>query len=87
MAIADAGQIAARKGLSLPNGAYVGRVDAGSAAEAAGLRPGDVIVQLAGQTVRGHQDVHRLMASVRPGQTVDLLSWRNGQTISTTARF
>jgi glutaredoxin-like YruB-family protein len=87
VAIADAGQIAARKGLSLPNGAYVGRVDAGSAAEAAGLRPGDVIVQLAGQTVRGHQDVHRLMASVRPGQTVDLLSWRNGQTISTTARF
>ncbi|MGQ9600744.1 MAG: Uxx-star family glutaredoxin-like (seleno)protein [Anaerolineae bacterium] len=87
VAIADASQIAARKGLSLPDGAYVGRVDVGSAAEAAGLRPGDVIVQLAGQAVQSYQDVHRLMAGVRPGQVVEVVVWRNGQTTRTTARF
>jgi len=87
VAIADASQIAARQGRQLPDGAYVGRVDVGSAAEAAGLRTGDVIMQLAGQAVGGHQDVHRLMSSVRPGQAVDLLTWRNGQTIRMTAQF
>ena len=87
VAIADAGRIAAKKGLQLPDGAYVGRVDAGSVAALAGLRPGDVIVQMAGQAVRTDQDVDRIMATVRPGQVVDLLVWRNGQTIRMTARF
>lgn len=87
IAIADAGRIAAKKGLQLPDGAYVGRVDPGSVADASGLRPGDVIVQLAGQAIRTDQDVDRIMANVRLGQMVDLLAWRNGQTISMTVRF
>lgn len=86
-AIADASRIAAKKGLALPDGAYVGRVDPGSAADASGLRPGDVIVQLAEQAVRTDQDVDRIMAKARPGQVMDLLSWRNGQTIRMTVRF
>lgn len=87
MAIADAGRIAAQKGLELPDGAYVGRVNPGSAAALAGLQSGDVIVQLAGQTIRTDKDVDRIMASARPGQTVDLLAWRNGQTVKMTAQF
>ncbi len=86
-AIADAGRIAAKKGLQLSDGAYVGRVDPGSVAALAGLRPGDVIVQLAGQGVRTDQDVDRIMANVRFGQAVDLLAWRNGQMVRMTARF
>jgi glutaredoxin 3 len=86
-AIADAGRIAAKKGLQLPEGAYVGRVDPGSAADTSGLHPGDVIVQLAGQAIRTDQDVDRIMANVRFGQVVDLLAWRNGQTIRMTVRF
>jgi serine protease Do len=87
VAIADAGRIAAKKGTQLPDGAYVGRVDSGSVAALAGLRPGDVIVQLTGQAIQTDQDVDRIMANVRPGQVVDLLAWRNGQTIRMTARF
>jgi glutaredoxin 3 len=87
MAIADAGRIAAKKGLQLPDGAYVGRVDPGSTAALAGLRPGDVMVELAGQAIRADQDVDRIMANVRFGQVVDLLAWRNGQTIGMTVRF
>jgi glutaredoxin-like YruB-family protein len=86
-AIADAGRIAAKKGLQLAGGAYVGRVVPGSAADASGLRPGDVIVQMAGQAVRTDQDVDRIMASVRRDQALDLLAWRNGQTIRMTVRF
>lgn len=86
-AIADAGRIAAKKGMQLPDGAYVGRVDSGSVADASGLRPGDVIVQLAGQTVRTDRDVDGIMAKVRLGQVVDLLAWRNGQTFKVTVRF
>jgi len=86
-AIADAGRIALKKGLQLPDGAYVGRVDPGSAADAPGLRPGDVIVQMAGQAIRTDQDVDRIMANVRHGQAMDLLAWRNGQTIKMTVRF
>jgi glutaredoxin 3 len=86
-AIADAGRIAARKGLQLPDGAYVGRVDPGSAADASGLRPGDVILQLAGQAIGTDRDVDRIMANMRFGQTVDLHAWRNGQTLGMTVRF
>jgi glutaredoxin 3 len=87
VAIADAGRIAAKKGLELPDGAYVGQVNSSSSAALAGVRPGDVIVQLAGEAVRTDRDVDRIMASVRPGQAVDLLLWRNGQTIRTAAQF
>ncbi len=65
----------------------MGRVDPGSAAALAGLQPGDVIVQLAGQAIGTDQDVDGIMANVRPGQVVDLLAWRKGQTIRMTVRF
>ena len=87
MAIADAGRIAAKKGLQLPDGAYVGRVNPGAAAALAGLQAGDVILQMAGQAVQTDQDVDRIMANVRFGQRVDLLVWRNGQTSKVTAQF
>jgi glutaredoxin 3 len=87
VAIADAGRMATKKGIQLPDGAYVGRVDPGSAAALAGLHPGDVIVQLAGQAIRTDQDVDGIMANVRPGQVVDLLAWRKGQTVKMTAQF
>ena len=45
------------------------------------------MVELAGQAVRTDQDVDRIMANVRPGQVVDLLAWRNGQTIRMMVRF
>ena len=87
VAIAKAANIAAKKGLTLPEGAYVGRVNADSVAAAAGLQAGDVILQLAGQPVRGDQDVHRIMANVGRGQPVELVFWRDGQTRRATVRF
>lgn len=87
VAITDAARIATKKKLQLPRGAYVGRVHADSPAASAGLCPGDVIVQLAGQMIQTDRDIDRIMANVRPGQAVGLLYWRNGQTMETKARF
>jgi len=86
-AIADARRIAAKKGIQLPDGAYVGRANPGSVAARAGAQPGDVIVQLAGRAIRTDRDVDLAMAEVRPGQSVDLILWRNGQSIAVSARF
>jgi glutaredoxin-like YruB-family protein len=87
VAIADASRIAAKKGIQLPSGAYVGRVNPGSPAGLAGLRPGDVIVRLAGQPVGNDQGVHRGTAGMGYDQTVDLVVWRNGQTIGARLRL
>jgi serine protease Do len=86
VAIAEAGRIAAEKGFSLPEGAYVGRVSAGSPSVMAGLRSGDVILELAGQAIQSDRDVHRVMASLHRGQSVDLVFWRDGQRVKTTIR-
>lgn len=89
VSIADAQRIAAKKNLPVqpPAGAYVGKVQPGSPAAAAGLQRGDVITQLAGQPVRNDQDVHRVMAKVETGQAVQMRFWRNGETIPSTVRF
>jgi serine protease Do len=87
VAIADAGRIAAKKGTQLPAGAYVGRVTPATSGAMAGLRVGDVIVQLAGQPVKNDQDVHAIMARQSYGGSADLLAWRNGQTIGMRVQF
>jgi len=83
VSIADAQRIAAGQGIQLPDGAYVGRVKPASSAALAGLRTGDVIVQMMGQPVRSDRDVHRIGANLQYGQVVDLLIWRSGQTVGT----
>ena len=80
VSIAKASRIATQRGLSLPEGAYVGRVQPGSPAAAAGLQPGDVIVELSGQTVGSDDDVHRVMARYQRGQSAELVFWREGRT-------
>ena len=81
VSIAKASRIAAQQGLYLPAGAYVGRVRDGSPAAAAGLRAGDVIVELAGQPIQGDEDVHRMLAQFQPGQSAEMGIWREGRTI------
>lgn len=87
VSIATAERIATQKGIQLPAGAYVGRVTPGTAGALAGLRTGDVIIQLAGQQVRNDQDVHAIMSRQSHGQSADLLAWRNGQTIGMRVNF
>jgi S1-C subfamily serine protease len=60
-------------------GVLIGGVISGSAADRAGLNPGDVIQQVDGQTVNSPEDVARVMSKVQPGQTVHLVVWSGGR--------
>lgn len=86
-AIADAARIAARRNLQLPAGAYVGRVEPGSAAARAGVEAGDVILALGGHAVQSDRDVDRILARLTGGQTAPVRVWREGRPVELIIRF
>jgi regulator of sigma E protease len=66
----------------------VGSVQQGSAAQAAGLRPGDEILAVNGVRVNGHApNVRGVLQSGSPGDAVRLTLERDGATIERTARL
>lgn len=68
-------------------GAYVGRVRPDGAAGRAGLLAGDVIVSLAGRTVRSAGHLETLMAGVQPGSRIPVEYRRGDQTLRATLDF
>jgi len=86
-AIADAASMAARGRTSVARGAYVGRVNPGGAAEAAGLVAGDVITAVAGRPVTSADDLEALLQRVVPGRDVSVTYVRDGVERTTTARL
>ena len=85
--VADAAS-QARKQPGIPaSGAYVGRVRAGSPAEQAGLRTGDVITALGGQLVSRADDLHRLVREMPKGRDLSLTYVRKGQELDTLVRL
>jgi serine protease Do len=59
-------------GLDRPHGALVENVEAGSPAEKAGIKSGDVIVSVDGQDVAHSEDLPRMIAPHHPGTVVKL---------------
>jgi S1-C subfamily serine protease len=85
--VADAAS-QARKRPGIPStGAYVGKVRAGSPAERAGLRPGDVISALGGQPVTRAADLHRLLPQMPTGRDVSLTYTRDKREHDTLIRL
>jgi S1-C subfamily serine protease len=60
-------------------GAYVGRVRPDSPAAQAGLKAGDVIVELGGQPIQNATDLERVTESLGTGERVTLVYVRRGQ--------
>jgi S1-C subfamily serine protease len=54
----------------------------GSPAQAAGLRPEDLILEVDGKAVDGVDDLQRLMVGDLIGRTVDVTVHRNGRSFS-----
>jgi Do/DeqQ family serine protease len=69
---------AARFKLSAQAGVVVAEVAAGSSGEQAGIRPGDAILELARQPVADVDAFRRIMAGLKPGDTVPVYIQRGG---------
>jgi S1-C subfamily serine protease len=70
--------LARAAGLHEPRGVAVRSVAPGSAAAAAGLAPGDILVGLGGEPLRTVADLHRALGSQAIGREIELLLLRRG---------
>ena len=65
--------------LTHDRGVTITAVSEGTAAAEAELRPGDLIVEFAGEPVRGVDDLHRLLTEERIGELLPLKILRRGE--------
>ncbi|HRG62865.1 MAG TPA: Do family serine endopeptidase [Burkholderiales bacterium] len=78
-------ELASSFGLSSAKGALVNGVDAGSAAEKAGIEVGDVILKANGQEISDTSKLPQIVSNLGPNKPVNLVIWRNNQQINLTA--
>ena len=71
--------------LASPEGALVSNVEAASPADKAGLKTGDVIRKVNGQTIIASSDLPALIGAAAPGDQVKLELWRDGKPLALTA--
>ena len=67
------------------SGAQVGSVRSGSPAEKAGLKAGDVIVSIDGQTITSADELTAVVAEHQPGDTLKLVVVRSGSRLTVNA--
>jgi len=72
-------------GLEQNRGEIIQTVQDDSAADQAGLRPGDVIVSVNGQAVTSDQTVSYLVANIAPGETIPVIILREGERLRVNA--
>jgi len=63
-------------------GAFINQVMPNSAAEEAGLQPGDIIVKINGKAIKGFAELRAKVATLGAGSKVKLALVRNGEIIS-----
>lgn len=80
-------QLQKEQDLPVSQGAYVGDVYAGSAAEEAGIQSGDVIVEVDGRPVRSASELQEMIARQRPGDLVKVKFYRGQQLKEVTVRL
>jgi Do/DeqQ family serine protease len=73
-------------GVSENQGVLVSDVMQGGPAESAGLRPGDVITELAGARITDVPELQRRVASVSPGESIVLNVLRDQRPVSVTVK-
>ena len=71
--------IAEYLGLERVEGAFVDQIDRRGPAWQAGVRPGDVLRELAGRKIRTAKDVETILASAKIGQKLKVLVERDGR--------
>jgi serine protease Do len=77
--------VAKSLGLDKAEGAAVTNINKGSGAEKAGIKVGDVILQVDNTKIDDPSDLPRLIGERAPGETVNLKIWRNKATMNVKA--
>ena len=72
-------EVAANLGIDRTEGALIGRVEKGTPADVAGVRAGDVAIEMDGRPLRGSADLRNRIGLLTVGTTVDLTVLRDGQ--------
>ncbi|MBM0103549.1 DegQ family serine endoprotease [Steroidobacter sp. S1-65] len=71
-------QLAESFGLDRPRGALVGMVENDGPGEKAGIKAGDVILKVDGAEIETSSQLPGIIASKKPGSTVNIEVWRDG---------
>jgi serine protease Do len=79
-------EIATEKRLGTAAGALVHSVEAGGPAERAGIKAGDILLDVDGKPVARSRNAVWLIAALAPGVPTELRVWRNGAFQTMTAR-
>ncbi|MGB4864043.1 MAG: trypsin-like peptidase domain-containing protein [Tepidiformaceae bacterium] len=72
---------------TIREGAFIGSVLPGGAADAAGIRAGDVITEVDGVVLEAETPLLNVMEKYQPGETVRVVLNRNGRIIEAEVRF
>jgi predicted metalloprotease with PDZ domain len=75
----DDGDLASYFGVKAGEGVLITGVEKETPAEKAGLKPGDVIVQVGGKAVKEAGDIHEALAELKKGDSVDVTVVRHGK--------
>lgn len=75
----DEGDLAFYFAVKTGEGVLITSVEKETPAAKAGLKPGDVIVQVGGKVVKESGDIHEALAELKKGDSVDVMVVRRGQ--------
>jgi Do/DeqQ family serine protease len=73
------GNLAKENDLDITEGVFVDKVMDESAADEAGLEPGDVVIKIDGAKVKSSPELQELVGRKRPGDNVDVVVLRDGE--------
>ena len=80
-------ELAESLGAADARGALVSGVEPGGPADRAGVKQGDVVVEVAGKPVADANAMRNQIAGTKPGESVPIVLRRNGRTETVTARL
>lgn len=66
---------------NLPEGIYIGGVVSGGPAATAGIRPGDVIVEIQGKTIKTYDDLQQILRTSKVGDETKIVVIRENQRV------
>ncbi|MPZ12806.1 MAG: PDZ domain-containing protein, partial [Kiloniellaceae bacterium] len=72
-------EIADSLGLEEQKGALIVDANAGEPAAEAGIKPGDVVIAVEGESITSPRELARSVGRQKPGASVEVTVWRNGE--------